>query len=67
MDPLQAFDAVQLVGLPEVVQVRVVEFVGKVMEFGLAERNTEIPEEGFTITVAEEVAFAVPVLEQVIS
>jgi hypothetical protein len=40
--PLQALDAVQLVGLPVVVQVNLVALVGNVIEAGLAERETEM-------------------------
>ncbi len=57
--PLQAFDAVQLVGLPVVVQVSVVELVGNVMETGLALRDTLIEETGFTTTCISSNAVAV--------
>jgi hypothetical protein len=43
--PAQALDAVQLSGPPVVDQVRVVEFVGRVILIGLAEIFTEIGED----------------------
>ena len=59
--PFQFPVAVQESGDPVVVQVRVVELVGSVMEVGEAERETVIGPT-LTTTVALDVASAVPAL-----
>ena len=50
--PDHQLEAVQEVGLPEVVQVSLVEFEGSVIEVGLAEMETEMGVGGVTFTQA---------------
>jgi len=64
LPPLQLpAEAVQLSGLPVVVQVKVVEFVGRVIEEGLAVRETEMEVAALTTTLVVDCVSDVPAFE----